>query len=122
MQIAKIEAEKCVGCTKCIDACPVDAIVGAPQMLHTVIDQDCIGCKLCISPCPMDCIIIEQKPSVDKYKLAAHAKTRYQAKIRRLKRKANFSLPYFANTNEAQQQLKNEIEAAVARVKAKRSE
>ena len=52
-----IEAE-CIGCTLCIQACPVDAIVGAAKMMHTVIADECTGCKLCIPPCPEDCIIM----------------------------------------------------------------
>ena len=50
-----VEAD-CIGCTKCIQACPVDAIVGAAGQMHTVIDERCTGCKLCIPPCPVDCI------------------------------------------------------------------
>lgn len=54
--IALIREAECIGCAKCIPACPVDAIVGASQMMHTVIVQDCTGCELCIAPCPVDCI------------------------------------------------------------------
>ena len=48
----------CIGCTKCIQACPVDAIVGSAKMMHTIITEDCTGCDLCIPPCPVDCIEI----------------------------------------------------------------
>lgn len=54
--IAKIREQDCIGCTKCIDACPVDAIVGAGKFTHTVIESECIGCELCVRPCPVDCI------------------------------------------------------------------
>lgn len=54
--IAKIDEAACIGCTKCIEACPVDAIIGASKQLHTVIEDYCIGCKLCLPPCPVNCI------------------------------------------------------------------
>lgn len=54
--VAFIREEDCIGCAKCIQACPVDAIVGAAQRMHTVITNDCTGCELCIAPCPVDCI------------------------------------------------------------------
>jgi len=54
--IAVIDEALCIGCTLCIQACPVDCIVGAPTRMHTVIASQCTGCDLCIPPCPMDCI------------------------------------------------------------------
>ena len=54
--VALIREEDCIGCAKCIPACPVDAIVGAANMMHTVIIKDCTGCELCLPPCPVDCI------------------------------------------------------------------
>ncbi|MCX7555378.1 Rnf electron transport complex subunit RnfB [Xanthomonadaceae bacterium JHOS43] len=55
-QVAFIVESDCIGCTKCIQACPVDAIVGATKLMHTVIADLCTGCELCIPPCPVDCI------------------------------------------------------------------
>jgi len=49
----------CIGCAKCLPACPVDAIIGARKLLHTVIASECNGCELCIAPCPVDCIRLE---------------------------------------------------------------
>lgn len=54
--VAWIDEATCIGCTKCIQACPVDAIVGASKLMHTVIAARCTGCELCIPPCPVDCI------------------------------------------------------------------
>jgi electron transport complex protein RnfB len=54
--LAVIDESICIGCTLCIQACPVDAILGAPKQMHTVIAQECTGCELCIAPCPVDCI------------------------------------------------------------------
>ncbi len=54
--VAQIREAECIGCVLCIKACPVDAIVGAAKLMHTVIASECTGCELCIEPCPMDCI------------------------------------------------------------------
>jgi electron transport complex protein RnfB len=54
--VAIVDEERCIGCARCIDACPVDAIVGAQGYMHTVVEPWCIGCKLCLPPCPVDCI------------------------------------------------------------------
>ena len=54
--VAMIDEDACIGCTKCIQACPVDAIIGASKLMHTVIADLCTGCELCIPPCPVDCI------------------------------------------------------------------
>jgi len=55
-RVAYIREDECIGCTKCIQACPVDAIVGAAKLMHTVIIDECTGCDLCVPPCPVDCI------------------------------------------------------------------
>lgn len=56
--LAVIDEDVCIGCTKCIQACPVDAIVGAAKRMHTVIADECTGCELCVPPCPVDCIAL----------------------------------------------------------------
>lgn len=64
-KVAFIREAECIGCTKCIQACPVDAILGAPKLMHTVIEDECTGCNLCIAPCPVDCIDMLEKPLVE---------------------------------------------------------
>ena len=59
-KVAFIREEECIGCTKCIQACPVDAILGAAKQMHTVMADECTGCDLCVEPCPVECI--EMRP------------------------------------------------------------
>lgn len=61
-RVALIDEDTCIGCTKCIKACPVDAIVGASKLMHTVIADLCTGCELCLPPCPVDCIAMVADP------------------------------------------------------------
>lgn len=89
---ARIEADLCIGCTKCIRACPVDAIIGASRRMHTVIPELCTGCELCVPPCPVDCIVIEpvepQPIPVWSDAVASDARQRFQARARRAERVA----------------------------------
>ncbi|SMY35749.1 Electron transport complex protein rnfB [Photobacterium malacitanum] len=71
-KVAFIHEDMCIGCTKCIQACPVDAIVGGTKAIHTVIKDECTGCDLCVSPCPTDCIEmipVEETPDNWKWQL-----------------------------------------------------
>jgi Na+-translocating ferredoxin:NAD+ oxidoreductase subunit B len=64
--VAFIREDECIGCTKCIQACPVDAILGAAKLMHTVIESECTGCDLCVEPCPVDCIdMLPVKPTIE---------------------------------------------------------
>jgi len=74
--VAFIDESTCIGCTLCIQACPVDAIVGAAKQMHTIIAAECTGCELCVAPCPVDCIsmqIIEEKISNWKWKYPVYS-------------------------------------------------
>ena len=88
--VAVIDEEICIGCTLCIEACPVDAIVGAARRMHTVIAAECIGCKLCLPPCPVDCIAMVESGTAltreERKQRADHARLRYAARRARLKR------------------------------------
>jgi electron transport complex protein RnfB len=68
-QVAVIDEESCIGCTLCIQACPVDAIAGAARQMHTVVAALCTGCELCLKPCPVECIRIKIVPEkIDNWK------------------------------------------------------
>jgi electron transport complex protein RnfB len=68
-QVAVIDEASCIGCTLCIQACPVDAILGAAKLMHTVIARECTGCALCIAPCPVDCIrLVDIEDTVDTWR------------------------------------------------------
>ena len=60
--VALVDEARCIGCARCIDACPVDAIAGAQGFMHTVIAAYCTGCELCLPPCPVDCIAMVAAP------------------------------------------------------------
>ena len=87
-QIALIDEARCIGCVRCIDACPVDAIVGASGLMHTVVARLCTGCRLCVPPCPVDCI--EMVPAREPWTAAdaRDAKARAAQRKERLERLA----------------------------------
>ena len=67
--VVYIDEETCIGCTLCIQACPVDAILGAAKQMHSIIEDECTGCDLCIPPCPVDCIHIKEvQPNLDTWR------------------------------------------------------
>ena len=122
---AVIEEVLCIGCRKCIDVCPVDAIIGARQLMHTVIEHECTGCELCLPPCPVDCIAMVP--------VAGHAREPWQEyshaeadrwRERTLQRLARLSHRkqerLSAREKERSRQIKAEIRAAVERVKARK--
>lgn len=111
---AVINEQSCIGCTKCIQACPVDAIIGSAKQLHTIISWECTGCGLCVEPCPVDCIELQpiSSPAYDKDK----AKDRYANKILRNKKQLREQKNIVPSDPEAKLDY---IKAALARVSGK---
>jgi len=85
--VALIDEARCIGCVRCIEACPVDAIVGARGFLHTVVAPLCVGCNLCVPPCPVDCIAVVAAGEPWTAADARAAKRRAAARKRRLSRR-----------------------------------
>ena len=91
--IAVIDETRCIGCTICIQKCPVDAIAGAAKVMHTVLADECTGCELCVAPCPVDCIALVALPAahpaqVNLDRAADTARSRHRARLLRLARLA----------------------------------
>jgi electron transport complex protein RnfB len=128
-EIAVIDEEICIGCTKCIAACPVDAIVGASKMMHTILAEECTGCELCIAPCPVDCIaMIPASVDIAALERAAHYRARYETRNARIRRdEAEHAAALAARKRELEAPrddaaaAKNAVLAAIARAKAKKS-
>lgn len=112
-QLAVIDPNRCIGCTLCIAACPVDAIVGGFKKMHRVIAPDCTGCELCIAPCPVDCISLVPHPSIASWQpeQAQYARSLYESRQRRLQTKTD--------AREAKRQDKRRQLLEAARQKAK---
>ena len=117
--VVQIRETECIGCTKCIEVCPVDAISGSAKHMHTVITSECTGCKWCIPACPVDCIDVLQIESQYSSKtLANHYRKRFNARERRLATETKHK--EMLHGNILQLEKKNYIKAAIARVKEKR--
>jgi len=136
--IARIDEANCIGCTLCIQACPVDAIVGAPKVMHTVIAAQCTGCELCLPPCPVDCIDLVPIRNLASALLPGHrgfdrdaARRQYERRKRRIERdklehtarmaaKAEHKLVALAGSDDPAKARKQAVvEAALARARAK---
>ena len=122
--VAVIDEQSCIGCTLCIQACPVDAIVGAAGVMHTVIAQECTGCRLCVAPCPVDCIgiVATARQLTPEQKSAAEtlAQRRTESRNRRLQREQEERARRAAPKESAAERNKREtIQKAMARAKAR---
>lgn len=120
---AVIREAECIGCTKCIQACPVDAILGSAKLMHTVITDECTGCELCVAPCPVDCIDIKTvdiKEDIDARKNQFRA--RHASHDLRLKKeKIDKPKKEFSSQDYSIPAKKNYIEAALLRAKEKKN-
>ena len=103
-KVAYIIEDQCIGCMKCIKVCPMDAIMGAPKLMHTVITGDCSGCDLCIDPCPVDCIKMQEVKndatiSVSNQTIDAKHSQSYRWKTLHAKRQTRLANESSENTN-----------------------
>jgi len=122
--LALIDEEVCIGCTKCIQACPVDAILGASKVMHTVLVEECTGCELCIEPCPVDCIAMvpaAHAGAADAMVLAPQYRARYVAHVQRLQRWEDERAAELAAHKATVDGGAGAVQAAIARARAKKS-
>ncbi|UOD49612.1 electron transport complex subunit RsxB [Orrella daihaiensis] len=120
LHVAVIDEQHCIGCTLCIKACPVDAIVGANKRMHTVLTDWCTGCDLCLAPCPVDCIEMipaAQNPEWTDER-AQLARLRYDRRNQRLSAPAEHQLAPVATDADKQAA----VAAALARARARRGQ
>lgn len=119
-KIAVIDESHCIGCTLCIVACPVDAIVGANKRMHTVVTEACTGCELCLPPCPVDCIEMVIAPAKLEWtpSRANVARKRYVARHARLDRHTTLVTAPSASNDYSKESI---LEEVLARVKARRA-
>jgi electron transport complex protein RnfB len=141
-KVAAIREAECIGCTRCIQVCPVDAIIGAAKQMHTVIEADCTGCELCVPACPVDCIDMpEADPDTGQPRWpparasdgqrAARARSLFEARQKRLNRNKTHrrQASGFATAGDTREDTetgsaakKTLIAEAIARAKAKREQ
>jgi electron transport complex protein RnfB len=110
--VARIDERACIGCTLCIAACPVDAIVGAAKLMHTVLEDRCTGCELCLPPCPVDCIALVARPRAW---TAAHAE---RARVHAAARTARLAAATALEIERGSATLSHEAVARARRVAA----
>jgi Na+-translocating ferredoxin:NAD+ oxidoreductase subunit B len=127
--VAFIDEAQCIGCTLCIQACPVDAILGAPRQMHTVLTELCSGCALCVAPCPVDCIVMRPAAGRDAVwdaRRARAARARFDVrKLRLALEKAARDGRLSRNAAETLAVVESDknaaIQAAIARARARRA-
>jgi electron transport complex protein RnfB len=126
--VALIDPKTCIGCTLCIQACPVDAIVGASKQMHVVLTEWCTGCDLCVPPCPVDCIsmvsVTESRTGWDAWtaEQAALSRTRYHGREDRLEREERDNNLRLSKKAEAKLKALNEIDSTASQSAAQETE
>ncbi len=119
---AVVDEAACIGCTLCIAACPVDAIMGAPKRMHTVLASHCTGCGLCVPPCPVDCIAMLPRAREWTRDDAFAARDRHAARVRRLARAAPLAERVAApRSDDAAAARRAAVAAALARARLRRA-
>jgi electron transport complex protein RnfB len=121
---ARIDERACIGCTLCIAACPVDAIVGAAKLMHTVLADRCTGCELCLPPCPVDCIALIARPRPWSPAHAARARADAAARTARLAAAAAREAEHGRTLSDeaiARSRRVAAVAAALARARARRA-
>jgi Na+-translocating ferredoxin:NAD+ oxidoreductase subunit B len=125
LAVAIVDEARCIGCTICIQACPVDAIVGAPRRMHAVIETLCTGCELCVAPCPVDCIDMRPAGRAWDERDADAARQRHAARRSRLARGERIAdrRPGVAASTAAADPLGRQaaVAAALERARARRA-
>jgi electron transport complex protein RnfB len=122
LALACIDEERCIGCTLCIDACPVDAILGAPKQMHVIMASLCSGCELCVAPCPVDCIAMVPAGRAWTTQDADAARTRHRHRELRIARGERVeSRGIAASSADAAAQRREAVAAALARARARRA-
>lgn len=122
LQVARIDEGRCIGCTLCIDACPVDAIVGAAKRMHAVLPDLCSGCELCIAPCPVDCIEMVDASRPWTRDDADAARTRHRSRLQRLSANERIAeRGVVAVDADAAQRRRQAVTDALARARARRA-
>jgi len=119
LRVAVIDEAACIGCTLCIAACPVDAILGAQKRMHAVLPSLCSGCELCVPPCPVDCITMAPADREWTSADAASAQSRHEARAVRLARRERIAQRRPA-AEAARAERQRAVAAALARARARR--
>lgn len=123
--LAIIREAECIGCTKCIQACPVDAIIGSAKQMHTVIADECTGCELCLEPCPVDCIdlvLVAARSEQEQKEKSSLARKRFVARNVRLQKITQSESPLPTSDQVKQETRKSALQDAMARIKAKKAD